>query len=69
VIDMDWEAIVTATCFGAFGGLMIVAMVLHFRIQDRDSTKRQGARPGTQPFKPESKVKPWRKSDDMLKKE
>lgn len=32
----------------------------------RDADTRRYPRPGTQPFRPESKLKKWYRSDDML---
>lgn len=47
-------------------GLCAVWRVLE--LNQRDGDTRRYPRPGTQPFKPESKIKPLRKSSDMLTK-
>jgi hypothetical protein len=37
-------------------------------LNSREGDTRRYPRPGTQPFKPESKIKPFKRSSDMLKK-
>ena len=60
---------VTALCgavLAAFiGGLAVGMMWRIFRDEDRDSSRRF-PRPGEQSVFPESKVKSWGKSGDML---
>lgn len=36
-------------------------------LNSRDGDTKRYPRPGTEPFRPESKIKPFRKSSDMLK--
>ena len=63
----ELQRIIEGLCFGAMGGALIVGMWITFRIEDRESTKRQGARPGQQEsrFQAQSKT-PWHRSNDML---
>lgn len=57
-----------AMCLCFNGGFLVGVMWFAFRANDRDSTKRH-PRPGTEPFRPASKLKPYKRSPDMLDKE
>lgn len=59
--------ICAAPCIGFWFGVIAGMMYSTFVYEDRASTKKH-PRPGTQPFRPESKIKPFRKSSDMLTK-
>jgi hypothetical protein len=59
------ESILIALCVAFLGGVLVGAFWRVFRDEDRSSTDRY-PRPGTQPFRPESKIRPFRRSVDML---
>ena len=65
------EDLITAVCGGvcvAFGGGVAVGiMYMSFVYDDRASTKRiENMKPGTQPFRPDSRLKKWHRHPDML---
>lgn len=54
--------IMPIVCFG------ICAFWRGLELNARESDTRRYPRPGTEPFRPESKIKPFRKHPDMLTK-
>lgn len=67
---MSDTVLLTALCGASIcafsGGFFVGIMWMSFRIEDRESTARGQGRPGTQPYKPISKIKPYGKHPDML---
>lgn len=54
-------------CLAFWIGVLAGMMYSTFAYEDRISTNRiENARPGTTPFKPKSKLRPWHRSKDML---
>jgi len=65
----DRDLLIAALCLIPVVTALTAIFACELRIQYRESDTRRLPKPGTQPFRPDSKVKPWKKSDDMLKKE
>lgn len=69
---MSQEEIITilcaAPCLAFWLGVFVGMMYSTFAYEDRESSRRH-PRPGTEPFRPDSKLKPYKRSPDMLDKE
>lgn len=64
----DIDALLIAICLMPGITCLVCIFACELRIQHRDADTKRYPRPGTEPFRPESKIKPYRKSSDMLKK-
>lgn len=54
-------------CLSFWLGALAGMMYSTFAYEDRISTNRiENAKPGTTPFRPDSKLKKWHRSNDML---
>lgn len=56
----------SAMCMMFSGGVIVGVFWRGLRRQAHEGTDRFNPRPGTQPFRPKSRLKPFHRSPDML---
>lgn len=64
----DTQLLVAVLCISPLVTFGLCAVWRVLELNARESDTRRYPRPGTQPFRPESKIKPFRKHPDMLTK-
>lgn len=64
----DTQLLVAVLCISPLVTFGLCAVWRILELNARESDTGRYPRPGTQPFKSESKIKPFRKSSDMLTK-
>lgn len=64
----DTQLLVAILCISPLVTFGLCAVWRILELNSRDGDTRRYPRPGTEPYRPESKIKPFRKSSDMLTK-
>jgi hypothetical protein len=64
----DTQLLVAILCISPLVTFGLCAVWRILELNSRDGDTKRYPRPGTEPFRPESKIKPFRKSSDMLTK-
>jgi hypothetical protein len=64
----DTELLIAVLCISPLVSWFLCIFWGALKQQRREGTDRYDYRPGSKPFRPESKIKPFRKSSDMLTK-
>lgn len=64
----DELILLIALCLSPFVSFALCAVWRVLELNARENDTRRYPRPGTEPYRPESKIKPFRKSSDMLTK-
>ena len=64
----DTQLLFAVLCLSPLVSFALCAVWRTLELNSREGDTRRYPRPGTQPFRPESKIKPFRKSSDMLTK-
>ena len=61
----ETQLLCAAICIMPFITVLACVYACALRIQHREGDTRRFRRPGTEPFRPDSKLKPFKKSPDM----
>jgi len=64
----DTQLLIALLCISPLLTFGLCAVWRILELNSRDGDTKRYPRPGTQPFRPESKIKPFKKSPDMLTK-
>lgn len=65
----DTHLLIAVLCISPLVSFTLCAVWRTLELNARESDTRRYPRPGTEPFRPDSKLKKWRNHPDMLDKE